>query len=641
MQAEPDRLAKPDTLNLNAGSNELLNDALEALEFARVNDSAGLPVAAATVADLLIRDGQFAAAADLAAEILALRPNSKHAAEALMLLAVCRSQTSQVDDAALLFHRAIDLSRNLDYPIGTARALHLMTRYIHIPRGEFHIALAQIDEASLLLEEQAGKQWDGSFLRGLIYQIVGDRRHCHEVLDELIHQIEPGTRLAAAYYFLWARLAMDEGEPEQAREYLRLSRRVSIRIGKTDLDLMTGLEFSRYHRMQNEADAARNWADNTLQNARLYQLDYYSGLALIERAQANWAAQNAPAALADLNEAMRLLEPLQAAYDLARARFLLALWLQQSADPRAEETWLETMQSIIQGGYAFILEKEQDLAFPLIAAHMRSKAPKVRKGTEELLRHLASVPPPPLKIASLGQFAIWKDRRRINDAAWNRRKAGELLRFLLLQSNRATGREVIIEALWPDHNSDSPGDLLHQATSALRHALEPDLPDKFPSRYIKVEGERIALALPHGSEVDFENFERVLPLAISTGIPERLQEALNLYAGDLFPSDRYSDWSEEKRQLLAEMRQRGLLALAQAYKRQGQNYNTITCCRHILQADHWNEDAVLLAMQAYIGVQDAPHALKMFQDLERTLKNDLDIVPRADLRELAQSLRNR
>jgi DNA-binding SARP family transcriptional activator len=133
----------------------------------------------------------------------------------------------------------------------------------------------------------------------------------------------------------------------------------------------------------------------------------------------------------------------------------------------------------------------------------------------------------------------------------------------------------------------------------------------------------------------------VLPLAIQAQSAERLQEALNLYAGELFPSDRYADWSEEKRQSLAELRQRGLLSLAKAYLAQNQFYNTINCTRQVLSTDAWNEDAALLAMQAYAGMQDTPHALQIYQELERTLDKELGIIPRQDIRALAEALRKR
>ncbi len=622
-------------------SQALLGSAREAVEKARHYGPERLAQTLTTYARLLIRDGQFEAARECANEVIQLEQRTSNTAEAIITLGISAAHTNHLDEAEDDFNKAADLSRKIGYPQGLARSLQYLAQLVLLIRGQFHLALTLIEEAGILLEEQGSRHWTEPFLRGLIYQIVGDRRHCRQILDELVLQIEPGTRLAVAYYFLWARLAIDEEELEQAKEYLRLGLRVANRVGVMDLNLRIRLEYSRYHRLKNEAAAARTWAEDALHQAQRNGSLYFTGLALLERAQDNWESGDPSSAEADLNESMRLLEPLRAAYDLARARFLRALWYRQSNHANAETAWIEAATYIIREGYAFILEKEQDLAFPLIAAHVRSKTPAVRSITEELLRHLANVPPPPLRIAGLGQFAVWKGRRRIADQVWSRRKAGELFRFLLLQPNRAAGHEVIIEALWPDSSSDSVIDMLHQATSALRHALEPDLPDKFPSRYLKVEGERIALSLPPGSEVDFEHFERVLPLAIQTQSTERLQEALSLYAGDLFPSDRYSDWSEEKRHSLAELRQRGLISLAKTYLDQNQFYQAINCCRQVLIVDAWNEEAVLLAMQAYAGMQDTPHALQMYQELEQTLQKELGILPRSDLRAMAEVLRKR
>ena len=642
MLPDPERLlTKTDDSDPIGDSQALLASAHETVDKARHYDSYRLAQSLTMYARLLVQDGQYERARECADEVIQLEQRTNNTAEAIITLGICAAKTNHLDEAEKYFNQAADLSRKVGYPLGLARSLQNQTSLVLFVRGQFHLALTLVEEAGILLDEQGSKHWTEPFLRGMIYQIVGDRRHCRQVLDELVLQIEPGTRLAAAYYFLWARLAIDEDELEQAKEYLRLGLRIANRIGETELNLWVRLEYSRYHRSKKEAPAARTWAEDALHHAQRNGSLYFSGLALLERAQDTWDSGDRAGAEADLEEAVRLLEPLGAAYDLARARFLRALWYQQSNRTNREAAWSEAVKYIIQAGYAFILEKEQDLAFPLIATHMRSKTPEVRSLTEELLRHLANVPPPPLRITGLGQFSVWKGRRRIADQVWKRRKSGELFRYLLLHPNRAAGHEVIIEALWPDSSSDSPVDLLHQATSALRHALEPDLPDKFPSRYLKVEGEHIALSLPPGSEVDFEHFERVLPLAIQAKSAERLQEALSLYAGELFPSDRYADWSEEKRQSLAELHQRGLLSLAKAYLDQNQFYNAINCSRQILSIDAWNEDAVLLAMQAYAGMQDTPHALQMYQELERTLEKELGIVPRLDIRTLAEALRKR
>jgi DNA-binding SARP family transcriptional activator len=620
----------------------LLNSAYEAVEQARMFEPATrLVQSLATYVRLLTRDGQYEAARSYADEILQIDPTSNAAVEATIALGVCAAYTNQLDEAEQIFHQATELSRKIGYSQGVSRSTQYYSSLVLLTRGQFSLAIALLEEAGHLQEEQGSRHWTNAFLRGFIFQIIGDRLHSREILDDLLLQFEPGTRLAAAYYLLWARQALEEEDLEQANEYLRLGLRVANHLGIMDLNLWFRLALSRYHRLKNEAPIARSWANDVMIQAQRFGSHYFHGLALIERAQANWETGDFECAQSDLEDAIRRLQPLQAAYELARAHYLHALWLRQIDPAGAEAAWETAAQHIISGGYAFILEKEQDKAFPLVAVHARSKTTNIRAKTEKLLSHLAAVPPPPLRIVTLGQFAVWKGRRRIADQSWNRRRAGELFRYLLLQPNRTTGRELILEALWGNHDSGSPSDLLHQATSALRHALEPDLPDKFPSRYLKVEGEQVALHLPPGSVVDFEQFERYLPQAIQTHKIDRLQEALNLYSGELFPSDRYADWSAEKSQTLAELHHRGQLALAVSYLEQGQFYNTITCCRAVLHEDPWNEDAVLYAMQAYTGLQNAPQALLLYREIEKRLKEELDILPRPDLRVLAESIRSR
>lgn len=613
----------------------------EAVEHARRYDQPQLAQAMSNLVRLLVRQGQNEQACSIAREILEIEQNSNNAVEALLALGMCSAKSGSLNEAEAHFQRAIEISRNTGFAMGIARSTEYLAGQVLLVRGQFPFALTLLEEAGILSEEKGTRHWYEIFLRCLMHEILGDRRHSRQMLDELVVQVEPGTRLAAAYYFLWARLAIDEEDLEQAREYLRLALRVASRTSSLELNLWIRLEFSHFFRLKNEANTARSWAMDALSISRRYGLSYFTALALIETAQANWDTGDEAAAETYLSEALQILGHLGDAYDHARACFIRAVWHKQAGRPHAEKTWLEAVTGLVRGGYVFILEKEQAVAFPMVAYWTRSKTPEVRQATEGLLRHLANVPPPALRIATLGQFSVWKGQQRLADQAWTRRKAGELFRYLLLQPGRASGREVIIEALWPDHPSENPGDLLHQATSALRHVLEPDLPDKFPSRYLRVEGDHIALALPPGSVVDFDNFERALPQAIRTHNIDRLLEALNLYSGELFPSDRYTDWSAEKRQGLAELRQRGLLALAQSYLLHNQWYNTINCCRQVLNADAWNEDAVHLAMQAYAGLQDIPHALQIYMQLEQILKKELDIAPRSDLRELANRLRTR
>lgn len=252
---------------------------------------------------------------------------------------------------------------------------------------------------------------------------------------------------------------------------------------------------------------------------------------------------------------------------------------------------------------------------------------------------LVRVAPPRLRIKGLGQFKVWQGRRSIPDQSWQRRKAGELLRCLLLEPDHSASREEVLEKLWPDYTPPTAIDLLHQATSTLRHTLEPDLPDRFPSRYLCLDGERVYLQLPPGSWIDFEHFEQTLPTAIQTHNIENLKQVLSIYSGELFPMDRYMDWSISRRESLNDLYLRGLLTLGNAYYENQQYPEALTCVRRSLERDPWNEDAVLLGMKIYASLQDVPHAQQLYERLKKTLKQDLDISPRADLRQFAEQLR--
>jgi hypothetical protein len=64
---------------------------------------------------------------------------------------------------------------------------------------------------------------------------------------------------------------------------------------------------------------------------------------------------------------MAVLEPLRADFDLARATLLLAALRQTQHADDAELLGEQAVSLILNGGYAFLLEQERALAFPLLA----------------------------------------------------------------------------------------------------------------------------------------------------------------------------------------------------------------------------------------------------------------------------------
>ncbi|RME35006.1 MAG: hypothetical protein D6793_07850 [Thermoflexia bacterium] len=101
-----------------------------------------------------------------------------------------------------------------------------------------------------------------------------------------------------------------------------------------------------------------------------------------------------------------------------------------------------------------------------------------------LLDHLTRVPPLSLRVQTLGRLEVRQGRHPLEMRVLRQRRAGELLAFLLMAPGRTLSSEQIAEALCPERPPDAARTLFHHATSAPRRALEPEFPEKFPSRYL-------------------------------------------------------------------------------------------------------------------------------------------------------------
>ena len=638
---DPPLVPRADASELKGDPQSVLETIYSAITDARGKEPAQLIGVLLESGAKLAHAGDYFQAKRYADEALQLNPSLPQQIEAQLLTATCAGQLGNLLYAEDVFQNTAELCRKISDRRGLAKALNGLASSVLLARGKFSLALAYMDEAHTIFNELGDNHWGWPWLRTYVYLTTGNRQSARHILYEMVKEIEPATRIAGAYYYLWARLAIDEEEFERAREYLRLGLRIATQTNVPDLNIWLRLEHSRFYRRTGKISTAREWAEEALRLARRSHLSFFTGLAQVELAQVLWQYHDHANAFQEISAAVETFKELQADFDLAVAFFLRAIWVQNIDSPDAGQAWNDAARAILAGGYAFILEKEQEQAFYLTTYWMRSTKSEIHEITERLLEQLAQVPPQALRVATLGQFSVWKGRLLMQDKAWQKRRAGELFRFLLLQPNRTASKDMIIEALWAEHDIDSGSNLLHQSTSALRRVLEPDLPDKFPSRYLAYEGEQISLKLPLGSVVDFEVFEQNLRSAIQARRAEYIQDALHMYAGELLPLDRYNDWTTELRTHLAELHVEGLVVLARIHLEQERFADALECIHQVLRLNSWNEEAVLIGMQTHLRLGSAPHALRLYNQLKQTLSKDLKLSPRPDLREMAEKILNR
>ncbi len=547
------------------------------------------------------------------------------------------AQIGQIDQAAYFFHQAESACRqNKDMRRLATAFIHLAMRVFFI-RGEFSTCITHLNEAIFLTENDGETNWLARHFLTILYFLTNDLPNYTQQVKFLNENLQDTSPVSANHLLFLATTGIDRGELPAAEEFLNQSLRAAYQFSNPEVIYMIQLEFSRLYRQLNRPQEALSWAYDIFRYGNLPH--FLQGVAQIELALVKRQLKDMNGAQAEMQRAIQTLTVTDARYELARAFLFQALWDFTDQSPDATESWLRAAQAIQRGGFGNLLQREQDLgAFVLLGFYLRSENEEAALAADELAHILEGVPAPPLQIITLGRFALAKKHVVIPDKAWTRRKAAELLRFLLIQNGHTAMRDVIIEALWPDKMPANADDSLHQLTSTIRRVLEPDLPDRFPSRYLKVEEESITLTLPPGSVVDYEAFDTTFYKARKYKKINRLEAARQLYTGDLFPADLYRDWSAEKRAALQQEYKICLLLIADVYLAEKQYALAIDAIETLLPLDPLDQEAVLIAMQAYAASDKVIHAVRMYRKLEQQLWAEFKEKPEEELRALARQL---
>lgn len=633
-----------------ADSLEKATQALEAAEAQK--DSLSIGTALIARSRVLFRLGQYEVARALAEKALVLVPPQLMACvDTFLLLGMCAAETNSLADAERFYRQAADMARELGYPLARFRALHNLASGVYLPRGRFELALTADEEAYRVAQLHDLREWLYFPLITIAWtcQLTGQRQREIAVLEELARVLPPDWAAYGYYEVFSADLALDDHDLGKALELYTQAYSRAEACGEPAITILVRLGLSRYHLLSGNAPAARAWADEALACASRLGYQHLAGKARLERGRTTWLCGDPAAAEEDLRAAIETLSALDAGYDLARARLVLASFLNSRpssppplqpgiSEERANETRnasLLAARAIAEGGYGFLLEQERGLVLPLIAAGLDSLEPGQAKISRELYDKLLRVAPAPLRVEMLGRFSVWIGARPVPKEALRQRRAGELLALLLCSASHILTFSQVTEAMCPEKDSEAALDFYHHAISSLRRLLEPDLPDRrFACRYLKVDDERIQLILPAGTTTDREKFEVACH-------QKDWEKAVALYTGEFLPLFSDAEWTIPLRQHLADQFEFALLALAEDKFRTNDALACLELCRRELLRNAWQEQAVELGMRAALALGDRMAAIKLYQRLEKVLEKELGLAPQKELQLLYATVRRR
>ncbi len=247
-----------------------------------------------------------------------------------------------------------------------------------------------------------------------------------------------------------------------------------------------------------------------------------------------------------------------------------------------------------------------------------------------------------LVIRMFGTFQVERDGVVLPETAWHTQQAKQVLKILLLARGRPVASDRLIEWLWPGANPTTTSTTLRSTVHALRRALEPDRAPRVPSRYVVTRSPGYAFVADEDTWVDLYVFEELLAQAERTRHPGHkrrlLNQALNLYRGDLLEEDLYADWAIVERERVRERYLDALLDLAELHAASGELDRAIAACRRALARDEYREPVYRALMRYQVLAGDVAAALNTYERCRTMLQEEFGAEPAPQTRALYEAI---
>jgi DNA-binding SARP family transcriptional activator len=233
-----------------------------------------------------------------------------------------------------------------------------------------------------------------------------------------------------------------------------------------------------------------------------------------------------------------------------------------------------------------------------------------------------------MRIWLLGGFRVSVGSRSIGEEEWRLKKAGSLIKLLALAQGHRLHRERLMEWLWPSLDQEAAANNLHHALHVARRILDP-ASDSAASGYLRLRDEQLALCPEGPLWVDVEAFEEAAATARHVLDPAAYRAAIDLYAGELFPQDRYEAWAEARRAELRMTYLSLLVELAGLYEQRGQLGEAIEALGRVVAQEPAHEEAHVGLMRLYALWGRRREALGQYERLREALFGELGDEPEA------------
>ncbi|NLB29247.1 MAG: hypothetical protein GX823_03340, partial [Clostridiales bacterium] len=242
-----------------------------------------------------------------------------------------------------------------------------------------------------------------------------------------------------------------------------------------------------------------------------------------------------------------------------------------------------------------------------------------------------------IKICTLGEFSLTVGRVTVSETINRSNRIWNLLAYMLMHRNKPVTQTELIEAIWPEDESNNPGNTLKTLIYRVRGMLSEAFGDDFQL----IVSQRGAYSLNSSYQyiLDIDEYERLVAAA---GRPEISEEerfdyyarACSLYKGDFIPRLSTEMWVIPISMHYHTAHLHLVKTYAELLFEAGRYKQVVDLCNEGIRLDAYDENLHALIISAYARQGNETAAISHYQTATDMLYRNLGIRPSETLRDI-------
>lgn len=236
-----------------------------------------------------------------------------------------------------------------------------------------------------------------------------------------------------------------------------------------------------------------------------------------------------------------------------------------------------------------------------------------------------------ITVHTFGYFSVKIGNRELKGDDWQRKKARDIFKILLINHRKSVTIDELIDFLWADSGSKNLIPTLWNSVSYIRKALEPDIKPHTPSSYIKIMDKAYMLDLGADVSIDFLQFKSLIAASHKEKNMENkvsmLVQATALYNGDFLKEDSFEEWASYERESMKELFLEATMKIGNYYLGIGKISESIMYARKAIETDKVYEDGYELLFKSLVENQQFSELTKAWKLCQSAYKKEIGSNP--------------